>query len=185
MELPRSATFRFSNSGKRRANSTNSVVHTGVKSAGWEKRITHLPFCQSESLMGPCVVLASKSGAGPLSSIRGGGSGSAAPGIWDAEVAVAMCVPPLLGRPIRWADGGGLANPLWSLCGRAIPRPAAAGSLRRRAPGPAPGRYRRSEEHTSELQSRRDLVCRLLLEKKKKKINTIFFYKKKNKKKTD
>src|SRR5690349_23145594 len=30
-------------------------------------------------------------------------------------------------------------------------------------------RQRRSEEHTSELQSRRDLVCRLLLEKKKKK----------------
>src|SRR5690349_24223753 len=30
---------------------------------------------------------------------------------------------------------------------------------------------RRSEEHTSELQSRRDLVCRLLLEKKKKKKN--------------
>src|SRR5690349_22463379 len=29
--------------------------------------------------------------------------------------------------------------------------------------------FRRSEEHTSELQSRRDLVCRLLLEKKKKK----------------
>src|SRR5690349_13898225 len=29
----------------------------------------------------------------------------------------------------------------------------------------------RSEEHTSELQSRRDLVCRLLLEKKKKKSN--------------
>src|SRR5204862_6817841 len=38
-----------------------------------------------------------------------------------------------------------------------------------------PGRFRscgalrlRSEEHTSELQSRRELVCRLLLEKKKK-----------------
>src|SRR3712207_6879929 len=30
----------------------------------------------------------------------------------------------------------------------------------------------RSEEHTSELQSRQYLVCRLLLEKKKKKINT-------------
>src|SRR5438874_6847412 len=29
--------------------------------------------------------------------------------------------------------------------------------------------FGRSEEHTSELQSRRDLVCRLLLEKKKKK----------------
>src|SRR5690349_22750191 len=31
------------------------------------------------------------------------------------------------------------------------------------------GQFLRSEEHTSELQSRRDLVCRLLLEKKKKK----------------
>src|SRR2546421_4961712 len=30
----------------------------------------------------------------------------------------------------------------------------------------------RSEEHTSELQSRSDLVCRLLLEKKKKKLRT-------------
>src|SRR5438874_8850372 len=29
-------------------------------------------------------------------------------------------------------------------------------------------RQSRSEEHTSELQSRRDLVCRLLLEKKKR-----------------
>src|SRR5476649_178705 len=38
--------------------------------------------------------------------------------------------------------------------------------------GAAPGRRRsrsRSEEHTSELQSHSDLVCRLLLEKKKKK----------------
>src|SRR5688572_15459575 len=31
----------------------------------------------------------------------------------------------------------------------------------------------RSEEHTSELQSQSNLVCRLLLEKKKKKKNTI------------
>ena len=31
----------------------------------------------------------------------------------------------------------------------------------------------RSEEHTSELQSRRNLVCRLLLEKKKKTLNII------------
>src|SRR5215204_7113250 len=37
----------------------------------------------------------------------------------------------------------------------------------------------RSEEHTSELQSHSDLVCRLLLEKKKK----IYRKKKKNKKK--
>src|SRR5574343_881116 len=32
-------------------------------------------------------------------------------------------------------------------------------------------RWKRSEEHTSELQSHHDLVCRLLLEKKKKKNN--------------
>src|SRR5438034_3283407 len=42
-----------------------------------------------------------------------------------------------------------------------------------RLPGPAaaPRVRRRSEEHTSELQSHSDLVCRLLLEKKKKKRN--------------
>src|SRR5687768_18185625 len=35
------------------------------------------------------------------------------------------------------------------------------------------GEHVRSEEHTSELQSRLHLVCRLLLEKKKKKIFTL------------
>src|SRR5690349_23094884 len=49
---------------------------------------------------------------------------------------------------------------------------ARVSSAREEAPARA-GRRRaardRSEEHTSELQSRRDLVCRLLLEKKKKK----------------
>src|SRR5690606_39804669 len=39
----------------------------------------------------------------------------------------------------------------------------AAAPARRPNPRPAP----RSEEHTSELQSRENLVCRLLLEKKK------------------
>src|SRR2546429_6325194 len=38
---------------------------------------------------------------------------------------------------------------------------------------PPPARPHRSEEHTSELQSRLHLVCRLLLEKKKKKKKTI------------
>src|SRR3712207_7425874 len=44
-----------------------------------------------------------------------------------------------------------------------------------------PGRHRhvqpvdvRSEEHTSELQSRQYLVCRLLLEKKKKNIGNLY-----------
>src|SRR5215469_18609512 len=52
-----------------------------------------------------------------------------------------------------------------------------------RAPPPASmAAEQRSEEHTSELQSRRDLVCRLLLEKKKKKCIIRFFYTKKKKK---
>src|SRR2546430_5095211 len=47
-------------------------------------------------------------------------------------------------------------------------------SERRRAPGRGcvvarPARRGRSEEHTSELQSQSNLVCRLLLEKKKTK----------------
>src|SRR5438132_3993101 len=45
--------------------------------------------------------------------------------------------------------------------------PVAAGDLHR--PVPARRLRHRSEEHTSELQSHSDLVCRLLLEKKKKK----------------
>src|SRR2546421_9487831 len=40
------------------------------------------------------------------------------------------------------------------------------------APRPSSSRRARSEEHTSELQSRSDLVCRLLLEKKKTLNNT-------------
>src|SRR2546422_6159461 len=56
---------------------------------------------------------------------------------------------------------------------RSPPPPRGTGSGQAlRPPGAAKGRHRerRSEEHTSELQSRLHLVCRLLLEKKKKKI---------------
>src|SRR5206468_12543817 len=53
----------------------------------------------------------------------------------------------------------------------AVFRRGAQGAARRRGiPAgrlPAAAQQRRSEEHTSELQSRSDLVCRLLLEKKK------------------
>jgi hypothetical protein len=47
----------------------NSVVQTGVKSAGWEKKITQLPLKSSGKLMGPWVVSALKDGA--FSPIRG------------------------------------------------------------------------------------------------------------------
>src|SRR5439155_20786659 len=49
-------------------------------------------------------------------------------------------------------------------CGKAWPCPCGASALR-------------SEEHTSELQSRGHLVCRLLLEKKKKKKKHMKTYK--------
>src|SRR3712207_8274955 len=42
--------------------------------------------------------------------------------------------------------------------------------------GPAAEGTLRSEEHTSELQSRQYLVCRLLLEKKKNVVNTTALY---------
>src|SRR2546430_13117605 len=48
--------------------------------------------------------------------------------------------------------------------------PRSASPRDRRRPNAAP---RRSEEHTSELQSQSNLVCRLLLEKKKKKKQTL------------
>src|SRR5260221_8656510 len=60
----------------------------------------------------------------------------------------------------------------WHLSEPAVGRAKAA-----RGHCPRPGHRPRSEEHTSELQSHSDLVCRLLLEKKKKKlvqINNIF-----------
>src|SRR5690349_22485838 len=53
--------------------------------------------------------------------------------------------------------------------GRSRCRPSCASPFWRRERGERTGR---SEEHTSELQSRRDLVCRLLLEKKKTKYST-------------
>src|SRR5215475_16117422 len=55
--------------------------------------------------------------------------------------------------PIPWMSAG-------------ISISSASSPMAYRSPGSAPSP--RSEEHTSELQSRENLVCRLLLEKKKK-----------------
>src|SRR5699024_12171517 len=62
--------------------------------------------------------------------------------------------PPGVGCAGRDCDAGGLKR-------RPRPHESPDSSSRRRRSPP------RSEEHTSELQSRFDLVCRLLLEKKK------------------
>src|SRR3712207_8360227 len=61
-----------------------------------------------------------------------------------------------------WRRGSGAAAPGATECRAATGRRAGARDPFR------PRRPRRSEEHTSELQSRQYLVCRLLLEKKKK-----------------
>src|SRR5436309_4692632 len=69
-------------------------------------------------------------------------------------------------QPRRLTDAGSFGHP-----GIAF---GVARSLRtgqRAHSGRAAGAQRRSEEHTSELQSRENLVCRLLLEKKKTQSN--------------
>src|SRR6266480_138411 len=68
--------------------------------------------------------------------------------------------------------------------GTSSPTRSPAPPCSRRAARARPGRTRsgsRSEEHTSELQSHVNLVCRLLLEKKKKKKRIELNYKKKKK----
>src|SRR3712207_7699165 len=71
--------------------------------------------------------------------------------------ALPICTAPFFG-----------AVPIVSAAAAAVNRRARAGGGSRPAAPPARPRWRRSEEHTSELQSRQYLVCRLLLEKKKK-----------------
>src|SRR3712207_8001567 len=59
-----------------------------------------------------------------------------------------------------WA-GSAIRSAYSQVSGRILPRPTVRGVIGR------------SEEHTSELQSRQYLVCRLLLEKKKKNLKNI------------
>src|SRR5215213_2436975 len=72
--------------------------------------------------------------------------------------------------------------------GRPVPGPGSASPRRQACYDPwealtRRGQARRSEEHTSELQSLTNLVCRLLLEKKKKNKKRFLFKKKKKQKK--
>src|SRR5690606_42143318 len=66
--------------------------------------------------------------------------------------------------------GGGRGAPAPVPAGHGIAARLAARGERRRAGDRRRHSSLRSEEHTSELQSRENLVCRLLLEKKKKEI---------------
>src|SRR5690349_21979750 len=66
-------------------------------------------------------------------------------------------------RSRLWAEGVDTLDAF-----AASPHIAGFSPERKRALSDEAVRAVRSEEHTSELQSRRDLVCRLLLEKKKR-----------------
>src|SRR5699024_11614614 len=68
---------------------------------------------------------------------------------------------------LRAGSGGELPSP--GRAGQQLPHlPHEHPRIGEQAEGGDPQHRPRSEEHTSELQSRFDLVCRLLLEKKKK-----------------
>src|SRR5258707_8549268 len=77
-------------------------------------------------------------------------------------------------RPGAGAGVGALAGSADAARARSGARRSVAGA-RRAAVAPR-SQQSRSEEHTSELQSRQYLVCRLLLEKKKKKNTKIKRY---------
>src|SRR2546430_1605439 len=74
---------------------------------------------------------------------------------------------------VRWRAAWVLGNffeyPVWLICGFLVPLAFLPGWVHPLSWAHAP--TWRSEEHTSELQSQSNLVCRLLLEKKKNKKN--------------
>src|SRR5688572_31947639 len=89
-------------------------------------------------------------------------------GVQTCALPISLPDPAETPRPPRQAD----AADTLALPGGA-PRRAPRAVRARRAPPDGARRNRaRSEEHTSELQSQSNLVCRLLLEKKKKKKKT-------------
>src|SRR2546430_13340024 len=80
----------------------------------------------------------------------------------------------MIGNIISGLIGGGVLGQIVTLLLPAITAAAQSGNLSiggiisQVIAGGAGGAILRSEEHTSELQSQSNLVCRLLLEKKKK-----------------
>src|SRR2546427_2305541 len=95
----------------------------------------------------------------------------AARGLLVALSSIAIVFGPGLGRSASlWTDGPLVAQPAvaaaspWVALARAL-KPAVVNVSTTHVDGNL-----RSEEHTSELQSQSNLVCRLLLEKKKKKV---------------
>src|SRR5690606_41934070 len=81
----------------------------------------------------------------------------APPGISTLSLHAALPLSSSPERPARWARR---TRP-----GRGVAAPSHTSGLPSQASASCASAARRSEEHTSELQSRENLVCRLLLEK--------------------
>src|SRR6266536_2747814 len=82
----------------------------------------------------------------------------------------------------RRLESSSIRFPATPISSRSV-RPPTTSARNTKWPAGERRRRCRSEEHTSELQSRVDLVCRLLLEKKKKKkYKKLYKYSKKDKK---
>src|SRR5690625_6644618 len=77
----------------------------------------------------------------------------------DHSVVIQPAIAQDAGIRVAIAESGPIEHHL-QVYGRLVTPPTHQAQIRARFPG-------RSEEHTSELQSRGHLVCRLLLEKKK------------------
>src|SRR5436190_5798800 len=101
-----------------------------------------------------------------------GGRGLVGLPIEELHSAIRDSRKPVIAKVQGYAIGGG--NVLATVCDLTIASEKAVfGQVGPRVGSVDPGwgtAFLRSEEHTSELQSHSDLVCRLLLEKKKKKI---------------
>src|SRR5699024_5551780 len=90
-------------------------------------------------------------------------SNTAAPSITEEQAAAtAVAAADIVALPSERADDEGAAEESTEEGSVGLRRRIVAPS----PPAPVPELKKRSEEHTSELQSRFDIVCRLLLEKK-------------------
>src|SRR6266496_924608 len=157
------------------------VAGAGVVTGGW--------VAAAGLAAGPGGGNADRDAAGELA----GPADPDAPGVSRKMPSPASATTIRAKAPLRWPGVGSMAlRYFWRRIGRSQNGPGGAGLspaslLPANGPVPAPAPRAcccpaRSEEHTSELQSRRDLVCRLLLEKKKKKARPrLLLYKKKKK----
>src|SRR5207249_7544334 len=88
---------------------------------------------------------------------------------WSMTPSAALRLPRLLMAEVARAAGAArtAAREFWKWRKRNTSMSTACRGRKSRGGIVMAGSWSRSEEHTSELQSRFDLVCRLLLEKKK------------------